>query len=45
MRGVLGLFLVLSAALATAGDAATPRIAGRILFASEEGSTLDNTEL
>ena len=45
MRSALGLLLVLSAALAAAGDAATPRLAGRILFASEEGSTLDNTEL
>jgi Tol biopolymer transport system component len=45
MRGAFGLVLVLSAALATLGVAATPRLAGRILFASEEGSTLENSEI
>jgi Tol biopolymer transport system component len=45
MRRALGLLLVFSAALGTVGVAAIPRPAGRILFASEEGSTLDNSEI
>jgi Tol biopolymer transport system component len=45
MRGALGLLVVPSAVLVTVGVAATPRLAGRILFASEEGSTLENSEI
>ncbi|MEK6276020.1 MAG: hypothetical protein AABM30_11895 [Actinomycetota bacterium] len=45
MRLVLAAFLALSAAFVAAGDAAQPRVAGRIVFASERGSTLENSEL
>lgn len=45
MRALVALFLALSAALAAAGDAARPRVAGKIVFVSERGSTLENSEL
>ena len=44
MRLVLAAFLALSAAFVSAGDAARPRVAGEIVFASERGSTLDNSD-
>jgi TolB protein len=45
MRGALSLLVVLTAMVASAGDAAQPRLVGRIVFASEEGSTLENSEI
>jgi Tol biopolymer transport system component len=45
MRPLVALFLALSAALAAAGDAAQPRLAGKIVFVSERGSTVENSEL
>jgi len=45
VRRFVALSLLLAAALAAAGDAARPRLAGQIVFASERGSTLDNSEL
>ncbi len=45
MRLVLAAFLALSAAFVSVGDAARPRVSGEIVFASERGSTLDNSEL
>jgi Tol biopolymer transport system component len=45
VRLVLAALLALSVAFVSAGDAARPRIAGEIVFASERGSTLENSEL
>jgi Tol biopolymer transport system component len=45
VRRLVALGLSLAAALAAAGDAARPRLAGQIVFASERGSTIENSEL
>jgi Tol biopolymer transport system component len=45
VRRFVALSLSFAAALAAAGDAAPPRLAGQIVFASERGSTLDNSKL
>jgi Tol biopolymer transport system component len=45
MRPLVALLVALSALLASAGDAARPRLPGKIVFASERGSTLENSEL
>jgi Tol biopolymer transport system component len=42
---LFALFLLAAATLAAAGDAARPPLAGRIVFASERGSTHDNSEI
>jgi Tol biopolymer transport system component len=44
VRRLLLVLLAVSAAAATAGDAA-PRLSGRIVFASERGSTFENSRI
>jgi Tol biopolymer transport system component len=45
MRRAVAFLVALSALSVTAGDAAKLKVPGRIVFASERGSTLDNSEL
>ena len=45
MRITVSLLLLCSALAAAAGDAAQPRVPGRIVFATDRGGNVDNTEL
>jgi Tol biopolymer transport system component len=45
VRTLLALTLVLAAGSAGSGDAARPQAPGRIVFASERGSTIENSKL
>lgn len=45
MRVTVSLLLLLSAVIAAAGDAAQPRVTGRIVFSTDRGGNVDNTEI
>jgi Tol biopolymer transport system component len=45
VRVAVSLLLLFSALIAAAGDAAKPRIPGRIVFATDRGGNVDNTEI
>jgi Tol biopolymer transport system component len=45
MRVTVSLLLLLSALIVAAGDAAQPRVSGRIVFATDRGGNVDNTEI
>jgi TolB protein len=45
MRVTVSLLLLFSALFAAAGDAAKPRIPGRIVFSTDRGGNVDNTEI
>lgn len=45
MRVTVSLLLLLSALIAAAGDAAQRRVPGRIVFATDRGGNVDNTEI
>ncbi len=45
MRVTVSLLLLVSALIAAAGDAAQPRVPGRIVFATDRGGNVDNTEI
>ena len=45
MRVTISLLVFCSALIAAAGDAAQPRVPGRIVFATDRGGNVDNTEI
>lgn len=45
MRGTLSLLFAIAALAATAGDVASPRVPGRIVFVTDRGGNVDNAEI